>query len=103
MDLRRQADIGDRYRAAAAIGARTDQRFERLESLCDPMAIPRIDGALLLVHLAFEVAERPNVVERVDIAGDDLRKRARLGPRNRVPRKQRRAWMGLVEIFDDSE
>ena len=65
--------------------------------------IPGVDRALLLVHLALEIAQRADIVERMDIAGDDLRQRPHLRARDRILRQQRRLGMGLVEIFDDGE
>src|SRR5262249_18755211 len=96
-------DIGDRYLAAATIWSRAHQGLERLESFRDPMMVPGVDGALFLVHRALEVAQGADVVERVDIASDDLRERSRPRSRNRVLRQERRVGMGLVEIVDDRE
>ena len=48
VDLRHQAEIGQRDLVAAGIGRGPDQRFKRLEAGDDPVMVPGIDRALLL-------------------------------------------------------
>ena len=67
------------------------------------MMVPGVDRTLLLVHFALEVTQRSDIVERMDIAGDDVGERANLGPRDRIFRQQRRIGLRLLKIFDDGE
>src|SRR5580704_10609520 len=103
VDLRHQAEVGDRHRFAAGIWPGLEQRFERLEAGDHPMMVPGIDRALLLVQLVLQVAQRAGIVERMDVAGDEVGERARLGAPDRILGQQRRLGMRLIEIFDDGE
>src|SRR5215471_4895694 len=103
VDLRHQADIGQRDLAAEGIGRRADHGFHRGEALENPVVIPGVDLGLVLTKLVLEVAQRSHIVERVDVAGDHLGERAHLRPLDGVARQQRRLGMDFVEIFDDRE
>ncbi len=57
-NLRHQSDIGERDGVAIRIGAGRDQRLDGFEALEHPMMVPRIDRALLLAELMFQIAQR---------------------------------------------
>ena len=103
VDLRHQAEIGHRHGAAAGIGSRPNQRLQGLEAGEHPVMIPGVDRRLLLVQFALQVTQRADIVKWMDVAGDDFGDSARLRPRDRILRQQRRLRMRLVEIFDDGE
>ena len=94
VDLRDQAAVGDRRRVAVAEGAGRrmvlQQRFERGEAFGDP--VPHPDVALGLRHapVALEILQHAQVVERMDVAGDQLRQRAHALAVARGRRQQRR-------------
>ena len=50
-----------------------------------------------------QVAQRAGIVERMDVAGDEVGERARLGAPDRVLGQQRRLGLRLIQIFDDGE
>ena len=50
-----------------------------------------------------EVAQYAQIVDRVDVAGDDIGERADPRPIGRVFWQQRRLRIELVEIFDDRQ
>src|SRR5262249_45145349 len=56
VDLRHEADIGERDRAAQGVRAGPHHGLQRGEALEDPMMIPGIDLGLLLAELVLEVA-----------------------------------------------
>src|SRR5262249_14350119 len=103
VNLRRQADVSERDPAAAGIGLRVDHGFHRGKALENPVVIPGVDLGLVLTELVLEVAQRTRIVERMDVAGDQLRHRPHLRPFDRIARQQRRLGMYLIEIFDDRE
>jgi hypothetical protein len=51
-------------------------RLERLEPRGDPMIVPIGDRRLVMAELVDQVAQHAQIVDRVDIAGDDLGERA---------------------------
>src|SRR6266446_9439173 len=63
VDLRYQADIGERNLAAEGIGRRTDHGFHRGEALENPVVVPGVDLGLVLTKLVLEIAQRSHVVE----------------------------------------
>src|SRR5215213_6899067 len=71
--LRHEAEVGHRDMRPECVGAGADQRFDRIEALRHPMPVPFIHRRLIVLQRAFEIIERRQVVERVNIAGDHLR------------------------------
>src|ERR1700733_7936076 len=67
------------------------------------MIVPGVDRTLFLVQLVLQVAQRADIVEWMDVAGDEVGERARLGASDRVLGQQRRLGLRLGEIFDDGE
>ena len=92
--LRHEAKVGDRDVRAERVGAGPDQRLDRVEALHHPVPIPVVDRRLIVLQRAFEVVQRDQIVQRMDVAGDDLRHRAHLRALDRVGRQQRR--LGLT-------
>src|SRR5471030_1463329 len=102
-----EADIGDSGRVAVAEIAGLlmvgDQRLEGAEALDDPVVVPALDRLLVLAELLAEIAQHPQIVDRVDVAGDDLRQSADAGAVAGMARQQRRLAVRLVEILDDRQ
>src|SRR5262245_20152688 len=71
------------------------------QSVGDPVAIPGVDLLLVLPQRAPEVLQRAQVVERMDLAGDEERQAAYARAADGVFGKQARPRMRLVEILDD--
>src|SRR5580658_2090060 len=65
--------------------------------------IPGVDGALLLSQLVFQITQRGRIVQRMNLAGDDLCERAHLCTRNRILGQERWVRVRFVEILDDGE
>ena len=65
------------------------------------MVIPGIDRRLLLLQLMLEVAQRRDVIDRVDVAGDDLRDGANLRANNGIAGEQGGLRISFVQIIDD--
>jgi len=80
-----------------------EERLQHPEALGDPVAVPGIDTLLVELVGAADVFQRAQVVERVDLAGDDLRKSAHIRPVEGIGGQQLRPGMHLVEIFEDRE
>src|SRR6476646_1674007 len=62
VDLRHEAEVGERDRVAEGVGRGLDQRLQRVEALGDPMVIPGIDLALILPEFILEMAQRSDIV-----------------------------------------
>src|SRR5262249_26657742 len=103
VDLRHKANIRQRDLAAAGIGTRRDQRFQRFKAADYPMMVPGVDRALLLTHGVFQITQRTRIVQRVNIAGDQLRERAHAGARECVLWQKWGLRMRFVEVFDDGK
>ncbi len=101
INLRHQAEIGERDVAAEGVGAGADQLLHRVEAVGDPVVIPGVDLGLLMLERVLQIAQRADIVERMDIAGDDLGDRPHLGALQRIARQERGLRMDLVEILDD--
>src|SRR5215471_8807676 len=103
VDLRHQADIGQRDLATTGVGTGRDQRFQRFKAGDYPMMVPGVDRALLLAHGVFQITQRAGIVQRVNIAGNQLGEPAHTGARDRVLWQKWGLRMRFVEIFDDGE
>ena len=62
VDLRHEAEVGERDRVAEGVGSGLD-RAKRVEALGDPMVIPGVDLALILPEFVLEMAQRSDIVE----------------------------------------
>jgi hypothetical protein len=71
--------------------------------LRDPVAIPIVPRRLVGAELRGEAVEHAQIVDRVDIGGDDQRLRQYPRARQRIARHERRFGPGGVEIVDDRE
>src|SRR5262245_6456895 len=80
VDLRHQADVGERDLVAEGVGRRAEHGFQRLKAFENPVVIPGVDLGLVLTELVLEVAQRSHIVERMDVAGDHLRQCPHLCP-----------------------
>jgi hypothetical protein len=103
VDLGDEADVGERHPGTEGIGAGPDQRLDGLEADDDPVLVPGLHGSLVGLEHVAEVVERADIVQRVDVAGDDLGDGAHLRAVDRIRRQQGRFPMDLVEILDDGE
>src|SRR5262252_1634734 len=102
-NLRHDADVRERHVSPERIGSGPDQLLDRFEAGDDPVTVPFLDRALVRLEGVAQIGERSGIVERVDVAGDDLRYGAYPRPFDRVLRQQRRVGVDLIEIFDDGK
>src|SRR5258707_12375660 len=98
-DLGHDADVRDRHVAPERIGRGLYQRLDRFEAGDDPVPVPFLDRALVGLEGVAQIAERAEIIERVDVAGNDLRHRPHVRPFDRVLRQQRRGWAFLLVSF----
>src|SRR5690606_19522457 len=89
--------------AVASVGRRGNRRLERGEAFLDPPPAPTIDAGLILTELGGEKAPDAQVVQRVDVARDDLRDRLNTCPLDRRLRNEPGLREARVEILDDRE
>ena len=82
------------------IRAGLEQRLDRLEAGDHPGAVPFVDRRLIVAEL-LQIVQRHQIVERMDVARDDLRHRAHMRALERVDRQQRRFRIDLFQILDD--
>ncbi|MNH24321.1 hypothetical protein D3C79_842450 [compost metagenome] len=100
VQLRQEVDIRQPRLIAKAEAVLADQLLDRRQPLADPVRDPLVDLSLVLAGLAQQV-EHADVVQRVNVATDDRRHAAHLGPRFGRVRQQRRLWINLFQVFDD--
>src|SRR5262249_2979356 len=104
-NLRHETNVrhGDGIAIAEATSeARASQvSLQTCQSLSDPMAVPAFGCCLVGSELRLDVLEHAHVVERVNIAADDLRHRSHVMASVHVCRHQRRLRVNLVQILDD--
>src|SRR5438105_12719346 len=60
-------DVRDGHRAAHRIRRGLDHRFDRIEADDDPMVIPGVDRGLIVAERVFQLFERRDVTDRLDI------------------------------------
>src|SRR5687767_465474 len=89
--------------AARESGARIQFRLQFPETVGDPMPIPGVHLVLVLSERTLQMLQHPQVVERMDLARDELRERAHARLSHRFRRKERRARMLFLEILHDGE
>ena len=105
--LRHQADVRERdgrtERVQAVGGVALDPCLQRGEALADPVPVPARDRLLVLAERPLQVGEHPQVVERMDVAGDGERHRAHGRAILCTARQQRRLGMSLLEVLADRQ
>src|SRR5690606_26907057 len=78
-----------------------DQRLDGIEAERHPVPVPGGDGLLVAAERVAQVLEDAQVVERVDVAGDNVHDRAHVGAGERGRRQQRRLGMDLLQVYED--
>src|SRR5690242_17335861 len=68
--LRYQTNIGKRDMSTVGVRRRREHGFQRRKTCNDPVVIPGIDIGLLMFELSFDVLQGNEIVERMNIAGD---------------------------------
>ena len=68
----------------AGPGILREQRLERLKPCGDPMIVPFCDRRLVMAKLSHQIAQHPQIVDRVDVAGDDVGERPNPRPIGRL-------------------
>ena len=75
--LRHQRDVGQAGLVAVAERAGPavlgEQPLERAEALLDPMVVPGLDGGMVMPQRPLQIAQHAQIVDRMDVAGDDRR------------------------------
>lgn len=77
-ELGDDAEIRDRDLTTKRVGAWRDHGLDGLKPRHDPVRIPAINGVLLQMKRAFQIAERPRIIEWMDVAGNDLSDRSHM-------------------------
>src|SRR6187399_147562 len=78
-------------------------RVVRIQPANDPFAQPRGDAGLVDVELVLEIHRGAGVLQRLDVAGDDLRQHAHACTIHGIARDQAMVGESLIEIFDDGQ
>ncbi len=106
-DLRHDQHVGQRHlrteHEAAGTTLGLQPRLQLRQPLLDPVPVPAV---LLLFgerQVAHQVAQHPQVVERMDLAGDRQCRRAHVGAQFRLMRQKRRLRPGLFQVLDDRQ
>src|SRR5215813_7909631 len=100
-DLTHQTNICERNMCPASVGPIREQAFKRSKSFDDPAVIPRVNLGLFMLKLALEILQGDEIVERMNIAGDQLRNRSRFGSAKRVGGQQGWLRVDVVQILDN--
>src|SRR5271166_2532581 len=79
------------------------QLFERLKACSNPVVVPAGNRGLVMAERMGNVAQHPQIIDRMDVAGDNLGERADPSAVSRVLGQQRWFWISLVEILDDRQ
>src|SRR6202008_3568701 len=69
-DLRHQTNVCESDMCSASIGPIREQAFKCSKSFGDPAVIPRVNLCLFMPELALEVLQGDEIIERMNIAGD---------------------------------
>ena len=67
------------------------------------MAIPKVFGRLANTQLAAQVLQHPQVVQRVQVAGDMQRQGTHPGALRRITGQQRRHGEDFLEVFENRQ
>lgn len=102
--LRDEADVGERHAIAEAKRAvlRLDQALAGVEAIFDGLAGP-LGRRLLAARERLDPLQDLEVLDRMGVAGDDLRERADLRPAHRVLRQQGRLGVNLFQVIADGQ
>lgn len=105
--LRDEADIREAGACAegeiAGMGLRGGEGFAGGKALGNPMSAPVERAGLVQPKSRFDVIEHPQVLQRMNIAGDDLCEGADMGAGDRVGGEQGGLRMDLLQPLDDCE
>src|SRR5882757_1105104 len=105
--LRDQTDVGQSRQITMTEAA--DDRLSRekllhgIEPLGDPMLIPALYHLLRLLQRIAQILQHSEVVQGMNIAGDDLCESPYTSAPRSITRQQCRGGLDLVQIFDDRE
>jgi hypothetical protein len=106
-DLRDESDVGKpgalAVAEATAFRLARQKLFKSPKPRVDPVVVPDRENLLVVAQPPVQATQNPQIVERVDIAGDDLGERANPRPIRRPVGQEGRFGMGFVEIFDDRQ
>src|SRR5262249_13618277 len=102
-DLRDQTNVSKRNVSAAGVGPSREQAFQRSKAFDDPVVIPGVNLGLLVLKLALEVLQGDEIVERMNVTGDQLCNCTRFGTTKRFGRQQGRVGVHLVQILDNRQ
>ena len=75
----------------------------RIESANDPLPQPRGDGGVVVVQCFLEVTRGAGVLQRLDVARDDLRQHPHARAIDSIARNQPVIGKDFIEVFDDGE
>src|SRR5205823_13179333 len=104
VNLRHERDVGEPGRIAVTEGAGAwialEQPLEGVEAAGDPMIIPKLQGLLVMSERPMEIAKHAQIVERMNVAGNDRGERAHASPAIGVAGQERRLRICPVEVFD---
>src|SRR5258706_3170458 len=105
-DLGNEAAIGQRRRIAVAVAAGAlglrELGFELGEPIRDPVPVPGLD-LLFVLPERLQVLERSQIVEGMDLARDEQRKRSHSGAPGWILGKKRGGGPRLLPILDDGQ
>src|SRR5256885_7738785 len=79
------------------------QPFQSAEPLGDPMIVPCLDGRFVLPKRPKQVAEHPEIVDRMNVASDHCRQCPHPGAALCIGRQEWRLGVCLIEIIDDRQ
>src|SRR5919198_6482489 len=105
-DLRHQAAVGHGGRIAVAEPSRAGPRKIGLqlgEPVGDPVPVPVVDLLLRLAERALQMLQHAQIVERMDLAGDEVGERAHARACDRLARQERWYRMPFLQPLDDGE
>ena len=68
------------WQNGAGPGISREQRLERLKPRGDPMIVPLCDRRFVLAEFSHQVTQYAQIVDRVDVAGDDVGERTNPRP-----------------------
>jgi len=105
--LRNQTAVGQRRAIAMATcsrGSRVGQHaLDRAKADVDPVTRPAARACSSISMRCLQIAQHPQVVDGVNVAGDALGERTYAGARFGCRRQKRRFRMGFLQIFDDRQ
>ena len=102
--LRHQAAVGQRGCRADAPAVMVGQPgFEGVETLGDPVGVPGVFLRLTQAQLMHQVFQNAQVVQRVDVAGDELGDVQHLAALRAVGGHKQRLGLNAIQMVDDGQ